>query len=111
MVARPEGQMLLALTLEESADLLGDSKLYLQVTTAMGTQQTGTQPVASGTPGTFLVSLAELIPDGERQPIAISVFDADLWSDDALLDLTWSPPFLPSHYTENGVTIQGEMIP
>ena len=98
-------------TVAESADLLGDAELYLRVSTGIGPHQTEAQPVAPGAPGTFVVSLARLIPDGESQPVSISVFAEDLWSDDALLDLTWSPPFHPSRYTENGVAIAGEMIP
>lgn len=111
MVARPQGHMRLVVTVPEDADLLGDAELYLRVTTGMGPHQTEVQPVAPGAPATFVVPLAHLIPDGESQSIAIRVLDADLWSDDALLDLTWSPPFLPSRYTENGVTLAGEMIP
>ncbi len=53
------------------------------------------QAVAPGAAGSFLVSVAQLIPNGESQPITIAVLDEDLWSDDTLLNVTWSQPQRP----------------
>lgn len=110
MVVRPESRLHLDLTLAEDADLLGDSELYVRLTTSLGARSSEVTSVSTETPGSIDISLTSLLANGESQPLRLDVFDQDVWSDEHLLTVLWTPPFGPARYTENGVTIAGEMI-
>ena len=111
MVVRPESRMRLTLDLAENADTMGSAELFVRLSTPAGGRTSEPVSVAPGAPGSVTVSLAGLIDHGESQPIQIDVFDEDVWSDEHLAQVTWLPPFGPTHTTENGVSIAGEMIP
>lgn len=111
MVVRPEGHVRFTVSLGKDADTLGSSEIFVRMSTPGGSKESDRVSVAAGGAGTLLVPLAGLVVNGESQPIDIDVFDEDLFEDEHLLNVRWSPPFGADGYSEGGVTLTAEMVP
>lgn len=111
MVVRPEGHVRVTVSLAQDADTLGSSEIFVRMSTPGGSRESDRVSVAAGGAGTLLVPLAGLVVNGESQPIDIDVFDEDLFEDEHLLNVRWSPPFGADGYSGGGVTLTAEMVP
>lgn len=111
IVVQPAGHARLTLSLTTDADTLGESELVVRLSGPTGAASSTAAAASMGSPAVVTLPLQGMLVAGESQDLWLDVFDEDLLSDEHLLSIPWHPPYAPARYSDENLSVVGEIVP
>ena len=111
LVVRPAGHARLTITLHEDADTFADAEVYARLRGPTGVERSDPVALSEGETRQVVVPLQRLLRPGESQSLWLDILDQDLFGDEHLLGIPWNAPYAPARYSDDTLTVVGEIVP